>query len=146
MDSSRLLILRRKQEQRTHVERELLVLAPILFRRIIMAKRTTSTRARRSHSRQTSHQRLNKQPLSRESAMCARVRITSLGSVRTKGMKSANMVISETGGTSGYCLRSLCAKFDHQLDSIIKKNYTSYSHICITNLVPQLFWRFAHFR
>ena len=45
-----------------------------------------------------------------------------------------------------YCWRCLSAKFDRQLDSKIKENYLPYSHICITNIAPQLFLSFLHFR
>ena len=81
MDSLGLLILRRMQEERTYVGKELLVLlAPILFRR------TTPTRTRKSHRR--ANQRLSRHPPSRrrrrrELAMCALVRNTLLQSVRT---------------------------------------------------------------
>jgi hypothetical protein len=43
----------------------------------------------------------------------------------------------------GCCWRSLNAKSDHQLYSQIKENYTSYSHICITNLVPFQGYKFG---
>ena len=46
----------------------------------------------------------------------------------------------------GGCWWFLSAIFNHQLYSIIKENYMPYSHICITNIAPQLFLSFVHFR
>ena len=42
--------------------------------------------------------------------------------------------------------RCLSTIFTHQLYSIIKENHMPYSHICITNLAPQLFLSFVYFR
>ena len=44
------------------------------------------------------------------------------------------------------CWWSLSAKSDRRLYPQKNENHTSYSHIFITNLAPQLFWRFYHFR
>ena len=46
----------------------------------------------------------------------------------------------------GCCWQSLSAKYDRQLYSQEKENHTSYSHICITNLAPNLFWRIYIFQ
>ena len=51
-----------------------------------------------------------------------------------------------TSFLAGYCWRSLSPKSDCRLYSQKKENHTSYLHISITNLAPQLFWRFHHFR
>ena len=48
--------------------------------------------------------------------------------------------------SSRSCWRCLSAIFTRQLYSIIKENCMPYSHICITNLAPQLFSSFVHFR
>jgi hypothetical protein len=86
MDSLVLLTLKRRREQKTHVEKQLAELVPTLFKRtIILFKRTTLTRIRRSHRKRRTKQRLNTQPhlrRRRETAIYARVRTTLLGSVR----------------------------------------------------------------
>ena len=59
--------------------------------------------------------------------------------------KSKTLLGTSKGLAWGSCWQSLSTKFDRQPDSIIKKNYTPFSHICITNLAPQLFSSFMHF-
>src|SRR6266540_3965498 len=82
-------MLRRRQEQKIHVEKELSgVLVPIWCRRTTSMPRTR--RRRRSHRR--NKQRLSRQPRLRrrrkEFALCARVWITLLDSVRITKAKS----------------------------------------------------------
>src|SRR6266542_3910230 len=81
-------MLRRRQEKKIHVEKELSgVLVPIWCRRTTSMPRT---RRRRSHRR--TKQRLSRQPRLRrrrkEFALCARVRITLLHRVRIAKAKS----------------------------------------------------------
>ena len=60
--------------------------------------------------------------------------------------KSKTLLATSKGLAWGSCWRCLSAIFTRQLYSIIKENYMPYSHICITNLAPQLFSSFVHFR
>jgi len=60
--------------------------------------------------------------------------------------KSKTLLGTSKGLAWGSCWRCLSAIFTRQLYSIIKENYMPYSHICITNLAPQLFSSFVHFR
>ena len=60
--------------------------------------------------------------------------------------KSKTLLATSKGLAWGSCWRCLSAIFTRQLYWIIKENYMSYSHICITNLAPQLFLSFVHFR
>ena len=53
---------------------------------------------------------------------------------------------TEDGEGRRHCWRCLSAIFTRHLYSIIKENYMPYSHIYITNLAPQLFLSFVHFR
>ena len=58
--------------------------------------------------------------------------------------KSKTLLGTSKGLAWGSCWRCLSAIFTRQLYSIIKENYMPYSHICITNLAPQLFSSFVH--
>ena len=60
--------------------------------------------------------------------------------------KSKTLLGTSKGLAWGSCWRCLSAIFTRQLYSIIKENCMPYSHICITNLAPQLFSSFVHFR
>ena len=60
--------------------------------------------------------------------------------------KSKTLLGTSKGLAWGSCWRCLSAIFTRQLYSIIKENHMPYSHICITNLAPQLFLSFVHFR
>ena len=60
--------------------------------------------------------------------------------------KSKTLLGMSKGLAWGSCWRCLSAIFTHQLYSIIKENHMPYSHICITNLTPQLFLSFVYFR
>ena len=60
--------------------------------------------------------------------------------------KSKTLLGTSKGLAWGSCWRCLSAISTRQLYSIIKENYMPYSHICISNLAPQLFSSFVHFR
>jgi len=92
-------MLKRRREQKIHMEKELLELpAPTLFRR------TIPTKTRRSHRR--TKQRLSRQPRSKKKKgacfVCDSPDHFAAKCPNRKGKKSANIVISETGRTSGY--------------------------------------------